>query len=131
MHKKGAARMPRGEMTFLAAAILAALRASAASDPAESSTLESITVTAERRSESIQEVPLSVTAISGETLDKFSAVDFNDYAHAIPNLSFGAGSDFGATNARTITIRAITGGRYRYGLATTSFYIDDTPVPIS
>src|ERR1700679_2940657 len=116
MQKKGAPRLPRGEMTFLAAAILTALRASAASsDAAETGSLESITVTAERRSESIQEVPLSVTASSGETLEKFSAVDFTDYAHAIPNLSYGAGSDFGVTKARTITIRGITGGRYRYG----------------
>jgi outer membrane receptor protein involved in Fe transport len=106
------------------------LRASAA-DNSDSNTLEQIVVTAERRSESIQEVPLSVTALSGEILAKFDDQNFADYAHAIPNLSFGTGSDFGVTNGRTITIRGITGGRYRYGQATTSFYIDDTPVPIS
>jgi iron complex outermembrane recepter protein len=117
-----------GEMTLLAAAICAALRATAATD-ASGVTLEAVTVTAERRSESIQEVPLSVTAISGDTLQKFNAVDFTDYAHSIPNLSFGTGSDFGVTNGRTITIRGITGGRYRNGGATTSFYIDDTPLP--
>ncbi len=126
-------RIARGEITFLAAAICAALRASAAGDTssASDSTLEAITVTAQRRSESIQEVPLSVTAISGETLEKFGDLDFNDYAHTIPNLSFGTGSDFGVTNGRTVTIRGITGGRFRNGLATTSFYIDDTPVPLS
>jgi outer membrane receptor protein involved in Fe transport len=133
MHRKPAARLARGEITFLAAAICAALRASAAGDPSadSGSTLEAVTVTAQRRSESIQEVPLSVTAISGETLEKFGEVSFVDYAHNIPNLSFGTGSDFGVTNGRTITIRGITGGRYRYGLATTSFYIDDTPVPLA
>ncbi len=134
MHSKPTARMGRGEITFLAAAICAALRASAAGDPAGADSgpmLEAVTVTAQRRTESIQEVPLSVTAISGDTLEKFGDLSFNDYAHTIPNLSFGAGSDFGVTNGRTITIRGITGGRARYGLATTSFYIDDTPVPLS
>jgi outer membrane receptor protein involved in Fe transport len=133
MHRKGAPRIARGEITFLTAAICTALRVSAAGDPSSESgnTLEAVIVTAERRSESIQEVPLSVTAISGDTLEKFDDVSFGDYAHTIPNLSFGQGSDFGVTNGRSITIRGITGGRYRYGLATTSFYIDDTPVPVS
>jgi iron complex outermembrane receptor protein len=129
MRKKIAAPFARGEMTVLAAAICTALRATAADTGTY--TLESVTVTAERRSESIQEVPLSVTAISGDTLAKFSDVNFTDYAHAIPNLSFGTGSDFGITNGRTVTIRGITGGRYRNGQATTSFYIDDTPVPLA
>ena len=128
MKNKFTAYRMRGEMTLLAAAVCAALRATAATD-ASDTTLEPVTVTAERRSESIQEVPLSVTAISGDTLQKFDAVDFTDYAHSIPNLSFGTGSDFGVTNGRTITIRGITGGRYRNGGATTSFYIDDTPLP--
>ena len=60
MRKKFTARIARGEMTFLAAAICTALRATAADTGAD--TLEAVTVTAERRSESIQEVPLSVTA---------------------------------------------------------------------
>jgi outer membrane receptor protein involved in Fe transport len=133
MMRKPAARLPRAELTFLAAAILTALRPAAAADSAadEGGTLEAVTVTAQRRSESIQDVPISVTAISGDTLEKFGDLDFNDYAHTIPNLSFGTGSDFGVTNGRTITIRGITGGRYRNGLATTSFYIDDTPVPLA
>jgi iron complex outermembrane recepter protein len=129
MKKKPAMPFARAEVTLLAAAICTAMRAAAADSSAD--VLESITVTAERRSESIQEVPLSVTAITGDTLLKFGDVIFADYAHAIPNLSFGTGSDFGMTNGRTITIRGITGGRYRNGQATTSFYIDDTPVPLA
>ena len=128
MPNKFTARFAHGELTLLAAAIITVLRAGAADT---GDTLEAVIVTAERRSESIQEVPLSVTAISGDTLAKFSDVNFTDYAHAIPNLSFGTGSDFGITNGRTITIRGITGGRYRNGQATTSFYIDDTPVPLA
>jgi len=134
MQSKRPARIARAELTFLAAAICTALRpaaAGAAASPDSDSSLEAVIVTAERRSESIQEVPISVTAISGETLEKFGDLSFNDYAHTIPNLSFGTGSDFGVTNGRTITIRGITGGRYRYGQGTTSFYIDDTPVPLS
>src|SRR5271154_4177316 len=133
MQRKPAAHVVRGEITLLAAAICTILRASPAAAAAADTSplLEDVIVTAERRSESIQDVPLAVTAISGEMLDKFNQQDFSDYAHNIPNLSFGTGSDFGVTNGRTVTIRGITGGRYRNGQATTSFYLNNTPVPLS
>jgi outer membrane receptor protein involved in Fe transport len=88
-------------------------------------TLTTIVVTAERREESIQSVPLSVTAISGDMLGKFDEINFDDYAHMVPNLSFGTGNTFGITNGREITIRGIA------GFNTTSYYINDTPLPIS
>ena len=50
---------------------------------------------------------------------------FDDYAHMVPNLSFGTGNTFGITNGREITIRGIAGTN------TTSYYINDTPLPIS
>jgi iron complex outermembrane recepter protein len=95
-----------------------------ADEPTET-TLSPITVTAERRTESIQDVPVTVTAISGDTLEKIGATGFADYAHTIPNLSFGTGNGFGVTTARQVTIRGVAGTN------TTSFYINDTPVPLS
>jgi iron complex outermembrane receptor protein len=89
------------------------------------SALNEIVVTAQRRSESIQDVPVSVTAISGDMLEKLGATGFGDYARTIPNLSFGTGNGFGVTNARAVTIRGVAGAN------TTSFYINDTPVPLS
>ena len=68
---------------------------------------------------------MSVTAISGNTLAAFDQVNFDDYAHMVPNLSFGTGNTFGITNGREITIRGIA------GFNTTSYYINDTPLPIS
>src|SRR5271155_5336146 len=100
----------------VAAAILASLTppyieaARALDAPADDTgALSEIVVTAERREESIQSVPLSVTAISGDTLAKFDIVNFDDYAHLVPNLSFGTGNTFGITNGREITIRGISG----------------------
>lgn len=84
-----------------------------------------IVVTAQRRPESIQQVPLSVTAISGERLTSFGATGFTDYASLVPDLSFGTGNGFGVESARQVTIRGIAGTN------TTSFYINDTPVPLS
>jgi outer membrane receptor protein involved in Fe transport len=93
--------------------------------------LEAITVTAQKRAENIQDVPLSITAISAESLEKRGDRGFIDYASSIPNLSFSYGQNGGGDNAqgvsqgRGVTIRGIAGPD------TTNYYIDDTPVPVS
>ncbi|HEV2363491.1 MAG TPA: TonB-dependent receptor [Caulobacteraceae bacterium] len=96
------------------------------------STVSEIIVTAERRAENIQQATVSVTAISGEKLEKLGARSFFDYATLVPNLAFqtgagagGNGTGFGVTSSRGIAIRGV------FGNNTTSFYINDTPVPMS
>jgi len=83
--------------------------------------LEEIIVTATKRAESAQSIPLSITAISGGDLEARGAVDFFDYATSIPNLSFGAATD-GVLAGRSISLRGIAGEN------TTGVYIDDTPI---
>ena len=83
--------------------------------------LEEVVVTATKRSESLQSLPLSVTSISGEDLRDRGATDFFAYAVAVPNLSFGAATD-GILSNRTVSLRGIQGTN------TTGFYIDDTPI---
>jgi iron complex outermembrane receptor protein len=90
--------------------------------------LEEIVVTATRRRESIQSVPMSITAVTEASLEKRAATTFFDYGSSIPNLSFGyssGGSNAGLSSSRSIAIRGIEGD------GTTGFYIDDTPVPVS
>ncbi len=83
--------------------------------------LEEIIVTATKRSESVQSVPLSVSTISGDELRERGLTEFFDYAVTIPNLSFGAVTD-GILSNRTVSLRGIEGTN------TTGFYIDDTPI---
>jgi len=64
--------------------------------------LDSISVTAERRSVNIQKMPSAVSVISGEQLTAKAIVRMEDMAHSTPSLSF---SDTGATQA--INIRGI------------------------
>jgi outer membrane receptor protein involved in Fe transport len=96
----------------------------------ESSTQETVTVTARKREERITNVPGSITTFSEQSLRDYDILSFTDFASKTPNLSFayGNGSTAGdaATafgNARTIAIRGVAGAR------TTGFYIDDTPLP--
>lgn len=90
--------------------------------------LDEIVVTATRREESIQAVPLSITAVTQAALENRAATDFFDYGSSIPNLSFsysGGAQSAGASSSRSIAIRGIQGA------GTTGFYIDETPVPDS
>jgi len=83
--------------------------------------LEEIIVTATKRTESAQSLPLSVSSISGDELRERGLTEFFDYAITIPNLSFGAATD-GILSNRTVSLRGIEGTN------TTGFYIDDTPI---
>ncbi|MEQ9530354.1 MAG: TonB-dependent receptor [Haliea sp.] len=83
--------------------------------------LETVLVTATRRSESAQDVGLSMTVLDEDALNAKGVELFFDFATAVPNLSFGVTGD-GALAARSVAIRGIQGA------GTTGFYIDDTPV---
>ncbi len=107
-----------------AAAVMGPLNALAADTAAPSGELEEITVTAQKRSESQQNVPLSMTTFSSVALQEKSINTFFDYATKVPNLAFAPTGD-GVGTARTVSIRGVSGNNV------TSFYIDDTPLPDS
>jgi iron complex outermembrane receptor protein len=67
--------------------------------------LEEITVTARRREESIQDIPLSVTAFTSEDLTRRGAIDMNDIATLTPGFNF---QDFGGFGSTSPTIRGLT-----------------------
>jgi iron complex outermembrane receptor protein len=106
------------------AAAIGPLNAFAADTAAPSGELEEITVTAQKRSESQQDVPLSMTTFSSVALEQKGINTFFDYATKVPNLAFAPTGD-GVGTARTVSIRGVSGNNV------TSFYIDDTPLPDS
>lgn len=63
-----------------------------AADPRESaapsSSLTEIVVTAERRSENLQDVPISITVVSGEELAALGVLNARDLPLAVPNLAY-------------------------------------------
>ena len=108
----------------LGAALAAVVTVAAADETSGSATLEAITVTATKRAETEQNVPLSMTTFGAAQLDEKAINTFFDYATKIPNLAFAPTGD-GVGTARTISIRGISGNNV------TGFYIDDTPLPDS
>ena len=86
-------------------------------------------MTAQRREESLQQTPISVTALTSQQLRDFGVREFVDYAKSVPDMSFGMGGSpfggpaYGYSSTRQIVIRGVAGAN------TTSLYIDDTPIP--
>ncbi len=66
--------------------------------------LEEVTVTATRRAESIQDVPLNITAISGDQLVDSSIKNLADIGRTIPGLYV---VDQGGRSANRIVVRGL------------------------
>jgi iron complex outermembrane recepter protein len=109
-----------------------AARAADTADAAAAATesLDTITVTARKRDESLATVPISVTVFTAQALENYNIQSFTDYATKTPNVSFSyGGGPTGISDARTVAIRGITGQNLYGTSGATGFYIDDTPVP--
>jgi outer membrane receptor protein involved in Fe transport len=93
----------------------------AAEPAAASAGLEEIVVTATRHEESLSKVPISITAITQDSIDQKGIKDFSDIVRFTPGVAF----DSSQTNQ--ISIRGISSSG---GSGTTGIYIDDTPIQV-
>ena len=90
--------------------------------------LEEIIVTAQKRSENLQNVPLSVGTISGQALKTYGEMHLTDFAAGIPGLSVE--SAYGVPGSVSISIRGISTADTD-NTPTVATYIDDIPVSAS
>jgi len=119
--------------TRLGHAILLALVATAQAqaqdvtkpDAADSATLGTIMVTAEKRSEDIQQVPMSIGVIDATQLESLHATQLTDYAGYLPGFTV---IDGGSPGQATLGVRGITPLSAGSTVAT---YIDETPLGTS
>ena len=84
------------------------LSIAAPSVPAQTEGLEEITVTARKRDESFQDVPMSVTAFSAETIEQAGIERPADYIGLTPNMSMVQTQNQGTS---FITVRGISQAR--------------------
>lgn len=104
----------------------------AAADDAE---LEEVTVTATRREATAQALPMSITAVTGASLEQAGIDNITDLAHSMAGVSVTDKGPFGGVNGSTLIIRGLnseaTAGQV--ALATpivppVATYVDDTPL---
>jgi len=51
--------------------------------------IEEIVVSAQKKEENASDVPLTVTALTGETLDEMNVSNFDEYIEYLPNVTNG------------------------------------------
>jgi outer membrane receptor protein involved in Fe transport len=97
----------------------------AAGPPGQTSGLEEIVVTAQKRTENIKDIPISISALSSYEIQARQIKDYDDIARAVPGVSFNSlGASEGLDN---ISIRGISSTS---GSATVGIYLDDVSITV-
>ena len=100
---------------------LAAPAVHATDDTVAAEGIQEIVVTARKSSERLQDVPISITAVAEETLQRSGAQTIADIAREVPGLNVVAA----APGQNQLIIRGISSSG---GVPTVGYYIDDTPI---
>jgi len=136
-------------MTSLTAAVLTALygapcladgaappSTTAAEGPSsDTSALQEVMVTATRRTVNAQDLPISITAISGDQLQQQGIEDIANLAQSVAGVNYTDKGAFGGVNGSTLIIRGLNSEQTAGQLALASpvvppvaTYVDDTPL---
>jgi outer membrane receptor protein involved in Fe transport len=111
----------------LASAIIACLNTAQAQEATSSGSLEEVVVTAQKRTESLQNVPLSITALGTQQLEELHVQKFDDYIQYLPSVairSTGPGQD-------KIYMRGVSSGGdgvHDGTVPSVGVYLDEQPV---
>ncbi|GAB3360075.1 TonB-dependent receptor [Lysobacter tyrosinilyticus] len=96
-------------------------------------TLGTVNVTAQKRTENLQKVPISIQAIGAEQLDQQQVSDFDDYAKMIPSLSYGTagGGVFSGPGFVQVYMRGVASGgdgNHSGSQPSVGMYLDEQPI---
>ena len=96
-------------------------------------TLATVTVTAQKRSENLQKVPISIQAISETKLKQADVMSFADYAKMIPSLSYGTagGGVFSGPGFVQVYMRGVASGgdgNHSGSQPSVGMYLDEQPI---
>jgi len=111
----------------LASALLASGGVVHAATDTDQATLEEVVVTAQKRTEDLQKVPISLQVLGNEKLQELQVHDFDDTAKFLPSLSF---KSIGPGQAE-LFFRGISSGAgalHAGFLPSSGLYIDEIPV---
>ena len=124
------------KLTKLHCAVLTAIAASSSLYAEEikkqnKATIEVIEVTATKRTESIQEVPVTVSALTGDSLEKLGVANFDQYVEFLPNVVFqgtGPGQNEIYIRGAATTQTSIAVSSVQALQPSVAFYLDEQPV---
>ncbi|PSJ41023.1 TonB-dependent receptor [Sphingomonas deserti] len=88
---------------------------------------DEIIVTAQKREENLQDVPIAITALGTERLDELQVNDFQDYARNIPSISVQSGGP-GFNNVYFRGVASGENANHSGPLPSVGTYLDEQPI---
>jgi iron complex outermembrane recepter protein len=113
--------------SILAGPALSQTEAPQSAAAADEANLGDIVVTAQRREESLQDVPISIQALGTQKLDELNVTDFNDYTRLLPSVAFQSTSP-GNTTVYFRGVASGGDGNHSGSLPSVGFYLDEQPI---
>lgn len=89
--------------------------------------LDSVTVTAQKRTENLQKVPISIQVLGNQKLVENNVTDFEDYAKLIPSMTYQEGEG----GSKTPYFRGVVSGgdgNHSASLPSVGVYLDEQPI---
>ncbi|RZJ43870.1 MAG: TonB-dependent receptor, partial [Brevundimonas sp.] len=94
---------------------------------AQEASLDDVIVTAQKRSENLQDVPISIAVLGEEKLEQLHLADFDDYAKYLPAVSFQTyGPGVGSVYMRGVASGG--DGNHSGSLPSVGMYLDEQPI---
>jgi outer membrane receptor protein involved in Fe transport len=96
--------------------------------------IETVVVTAEKRSEDLQKAPLSIQALPTEKLQQLHITNFADYVKYLPSVTYtvgGAGGGNAGPGFANVSMRGVSSGNdgnHSGSLPTVGIYLDEQPI---
>jgi len=119
--------------TLFLVPVSAAIAQAQQSEPERrASTIEEVLVTASRRTANVQDIPITITALSEANLRDLGIGNFEDYVHQLPGVTL-AGQGPGRNE---VFIRGVSAGRGAVRIAglgqepNVAIYVDEAPVTV-
>ena len=123
-----AAAPKRAPIAALFASIAATFSASAqetATPPTQPAGLEEIVVTAQKRTERLQDVPISISVLNGAALDSSTVDGVMDALRGVPGVAPSVNVFGGSSN---VSIRGVSAaGPLYFGSSPVAYYVDSVP----
>ncbi|WP_380876995.1 TonB-dependent receptor [Sphingomonas sp. DBB INV C78] len=116
--------VPAGTALLASTMLSPAAMAQQAAAPAA---LDEIVVTAQKRVENLQDVPIAITAFGTEKLEQLQVTDFDDYARYLPSLSYQTTGPGGSN----VYFRGVASGEianHSASLPSVGTYLDEQPI---
>ncbi|MGH6878981.1 MAG: TonB-dependent receptor, partial [Rhizomicrobium sp.] len=113
-------RVPAAAILLGLLGVTSALAQTGGAPPSHGAAIEQVVVTATRRPEKLEKVPLSISAFSDLKMDVLGVKSFADLAKFTPGVTYDP-------DAHDVYVRGIDSTA---GSGTTGIYIDDTPIQL-